>query len=68
MYIAKELGENRPQEDFEYMISSAGGTDGRVTKDQFYRVLTIQPGEIDLLSMYADSSDDEQEQLQGKMR
>lgn len=61
MHIAKELGENRSQETLEYMLTSAGGTNGRVTMDQFFKILTMQPGEIDLLGMMADSSDDEEE-------
>ena len=57
--IAKQLGETMSEDDLNNMIVQAG-TDGRVTSDQFYKVLTRKPGEsFNLVEMYADSSDDE---------
>ncbi len=64
-YIAKELGENVSDHYLEQMITQAG-TDGRVSAEQFYKVLTRKPGDsMNLLGMYADSSDEEEEQGQG---
>ena len=58
--IASQLGENTPDVDIRYMVDQAG-TDGRVSADQFLKVLKTKPGEFNLVEMYADSSGDEEE-------
>ena len=59
--IAKQLGENMSEEHLHDMIALAG-TDGKVTEQQFYETLTRKLGDsFSLVSMYADSSDDEAE-------
>ena len=64
--IAKQLGENMSEDDLNNMIVQAG-TDGRVSAEQFYKVLTTKPGDsINLVDAYADNSDDEQEQQRGQ--
>jgi len=58
-HIAKEVGENVPEDYLHHMIKFAG-TNGCVSPEQFCKVMTRKPGEkICLLEMYADSSDDE---------
>ena len=59
--IAKELGENATDKDLEKMIT-AFGTDGTVSSDQFFSLLKIKPGTLNIMDLYVDSSDDEQEQ------
>ena len=63
--IAKQLGENKSVEDLQNMIFQAR-TDGRVSPDQFFKILTRKPGEsVNIVNMFAaDSSDEEQEQGQ----
>ena len=64
-YIAKELGENVPEAYLEQMIIQAGAN-GRVSPEQFHKVLTWKTGDsISILDRYADSSDDEELQGQG---
>jgi centrin-1 len=60
--IAKQLGATTSDESLENMIVQFG-TDGRVSAEQFFKVLTRKPGSglIDVIEMYADSSDDDQE-------
>lgn len=60
--IAKELGENMSDADLNNMVVQFG-TDGRVNADQFYKLLRTQPGEFNIIEMYADSSDEEQDQM-----
>ena len=58
--IAKQLGENMTEEDLRNMVTQAG-TNGRVSAEQFYKVLTRKPGQgtfANLVDGY-DSSDDE---------
>ena len=60
--IAKQLGATTSDESLENMIFQFG-TDGRVSADEFYKILTKKPGTglSDVIEMYADSSDDDQE-------
>jgi centrin-1 len=60
--MAKQLGENMSDDDLHYMVDSFG-TDGHVSANQFFKLLT-QPREFNLADMYVDSSDDEQQQEQ----
>ena len=58
--IAKQLGENMSEEDLENMIVQAG-TDGKVSEQQFYEILTRKPGDsFSLVSMYGEDSSDEE--------
>ena len=57
--IAKQLGENMTEEDLRNMVTQAG-TNGRVSAEQFYKVLTRKPGQgtfANLVDGY-DSSDE----------
>ena len=56
--IAKDLGENVSDEYLENMIAQAG-TDGRVSAEQFFMVLTSKGDITSIVSRYADSDDDE---------
>ena len=58
--MAKQLGENMSDADLKNMIVSFGADD-RVTAEQFYKLLKTEPGELNLIDMYADSSDGEDE-------
>ena len=62
--IAKQLGENMSEDDLENMIVQAG-TDGKVSSEQFYKVLTRKPGSLSIVDMYNDSSDDEPDDEEG---
>ena len=62
--IRKELGENTPEEQLQFMIDSFG-RGGRVGPDQFLALLKMRPGEQDYIASF-DSSDDEEEQGDGR--
>lgn len=60
--IARQLGENMSEAGLENMMAMAG-TNGRVTLDQFCRMLLRKPGDsFNLMEHYADSSDDEDQE------
>ena len=63
--IARELGDNRSDEDLQNMIDSYGSK-GRVTCEQFLALLNTKPGELNIMDMYVDSSDDEEEEAGGR--
>jgi len=67
-HIAGELGEKVEDDYLKQMILQAGGTDGHVTKEQFFKVMTwkSREGESFIVEMYADSSDDEEEPAKSK--
>lgn len=66
--VAKDLGHDLSDEYMANMIFQASrvggqpevGKEGRVTRDQFLKILKSKPGQTNpLVDMYADSSDDE---------